>query len=108
MRTYHSHKQKGQDIKITVREIEDLAKNTNHCPICGVELNYKIGEGKNYQNSPSLDRINNENHLDKENVMIICFRCNTTKGKRTIKQMKEWCEKYMIFYTHKENIEKLL
>lgn len=90
-----SHKRNGYIINVTLDEIEKLAKETTHCPLCGRELDYTRlnKDGKNQYNSPSLDRIDNDNHLSSHNTWIICKECNTTKGSRTLKEFKEYCKK---------------
>jgi len=82
-----SHKTKGMNVLITNDEIESLYKNTTHCPICGVKLS-----NKSRGNTPSLDRINNENELRIDNVWIICGKCNTTKQDRTLEEFYEYCK----------------
>ena len=43
-------------------------------------------------NSPTLDRINNENVITNENIWIICSRCNATKLDRTLSEFIDYCQ----------------
>jgi hypothetical protein len=46
------------------------------------------GKGAN-PNSPTLERVNNEKIVCKENILIVCHACNAFKGPLTIKQFHE-------------------
>jgi hypothetical protein len=87
------HRNEGYKINITIDELEILAKNTTNCPICSVKLDYSVGTKNNraQKNSPSLDRINNEKILNKNNIWIICYNCNSTKRNRTMEEFIKYC-----------------
>ena len=88
----HNHRNKGFDIRIDKSELEELAIQTTHCPICNVPFTYNNGtNGRQRTNSPSLDRIDNEDILTIDNVWIICLGCNTTKYNKSMKQFVEYC-----------------
>ncbi len=80
------------DVALTIKELRNIATRTKVCPICGVTIDYSRGKGTILDNSPSLDRINNENVLTKDNVWIICNKCNRTKSNRTLKEFVEYCQ----------------
>lgn len=66
------------------------------CPCCGVTLdcNYKYDKIKK-NNSPSIDRIKPEKGYTKDNVAIICWRCNNLKRDATpieLRKVVEWME----------------
>jgi hypothetical protein len=88
------HKSNGYIVDITLDELENMANMTTNCPICGVNLNYSTRNGNTIErlSSPSLDRINNELHLNKDNVWIICTECNITKGRKLFKHFVEYCK----------------
>lgn len=88
--TLGDHKRQGCIIDISIDELEKRAKATIHCPVCGCKL--KWGPGKSCDNSPTLDRINNENFINKDNIWIICHKCNTTKRNRSWKEFVEYCK----------------
>lgn len=83
-RTVESH----TDMGYTMRDIDCIyeeAKHTKYCPICGVELIY-CNDGKKSGNSASLDRIDNQKEINRDNFMIICSRCNSRKYNRSLKE----------------------
>lgn len=78
------HARKGYSIEITVEEAAQIYKNTTHCRYCGNEM---VRDAEEYNPlSPSLDRINNETTLTRDNVQYICRGCNATKGAHTHKE----------------------
>lgn len=94
MSTLNKHKSNGYKINIKINELEQLAKQTTNCPICETKLNWKTGNKKKKQiNSPTLDRINNEKVLNRNNIWIICNKCNTSKYDRTFDEFIEYCTK---------------
>jgi hypothetical protein len=97
------HIKKGHLVFLTHDEITTLANNTTNCPICGVKFNYNSNENRKYDEMPSLDRINNEPHINRGNAMIICLKCNTTKGNRTLKEMNYWCQQFLKFSEEKKD-----
>ena len=91
--TLRDHRKRNFEVDITIGELAQLAKKTKECRYCGEKIIFKCGErgGKVKKDSPSLDRINNGNKLNINNVQIICFECNSTKRSRTHKEFIEWC-----------------
>jgi len=88
--TKRNHRQ--YDVNIDIKDIISMGYKTTHCPLCGCKLDYSVGKGTRKFNSPSLDRINNESYLDKNNVWIICAECNTRKGAHTLSEFILYCE----------------
>jgi len=92
--TRRDHKSKGYKIDISIDELEVIAKESKYCAICDIELDWGYGNKKYAQNnSPSLDRTNNEKILNKDNIQIVCRRCNSTKQDRTMNEFIEYCTK---------------
>ena len=91
---YH-HKHRGYSMKISISELEELAKITKTCKYCGKELIYNIGirNKKNWFDGPSLDRLNNEKEIRLDNIQIICGKCNVTKQDRTNEEFIDYCYK---------------
>ena len=48
------------------------------CPVLGIKLEFGIG--KKHDNSPSLDRIDNNKGYTKDNIMVISCRANQIKN----------------------------
>lgn len=85
-----SHARVGYKVKISISDLESIAKKHKKCSFCGCKLKY--GRGRHLPNSASIDRLNNEKTLAFANVSIICVRCNTSKGSRTFKQFLSYCK----------------
>ncbi len=103
--TINHHKYRGFDVSITIDDLEKLAKDNLKCNFCGVTLDWSYGSGKNGKvksNSPTLDRINNENFITNKNIQILCHRHNTMKGNSPmpdfIKELKMICDKFENLY----------
>jgi hypothetical protein len=90
--TYFSHKRRGIDVRLTVDELENMAKTHEHCMLCGKQLYWSpIRRGKTQQDTPTLDRINNEDFIDGTNVMVVCHKCNTMKNDLTLTEFRDYC-----------------
>jgi len=95
LNTIKTHKvREGHSINITVEYLESLAERTTHCEYCGRLLNWERGtKGKSPRSdNPTLDRIKNESEINKDNIAIVCMRCNTTKGYHTMEEFIEYCK----------------
>lgn len=57
------------------------------CPALGIELDYNVS-GYRLDNSPSLDRINNEIGYTLDNIHIISMRANRIKNDATIEELQ--------------------
>jgi 5-methylcytosine-specific restriction endonuclease McrA len=71
--------------------LEGLLVGSTHCSICGCELNHELGTGYS-SNSPSMDRIDNEDEIRYDNIWIVCRKCNSTKSDRTMKEFYDYCK----------------
>jgi hypothetical protein len=92
-RTLNHHKEL-YSVSFDIDWLEKRASETTVCEFCGVVLRWPNGAGnrKVIANSPTLERINNEQHLTKNNIKIICHRCNVTKQDRTFKEFVRYCK----------------
>ena len=88
--TLSKHKQHGFLVEISREELILMADNVTYCNLCGRELNWN--GGKRTSTTPSLDRINNEDFLNKDNIQIICVTCNTKKGSMTMSEYISYCD----------------
>lgn len=102
--THRSHKWSGYIMNISILDLKQMALATIKCPICDKILNWHNDKMKD--DSPSLDRINNDSEININNVQIICIQCNTTKNARTMLDFVSYCrmvaEKFPITGVSKE------
>tara|TARA_R100001510_G_scaffold17317_1_gene14618 strand:- start:79 stop:456 length:378 start_codon:yes stop_codon:yes gene_type:complete len=68
------------------------------CPILGTP--FKVGLD-NWQNSPSLDRIDNRRGYEKGNVIVVCTMANSIKNQATPSQIKKVADFYEKLYEEK-------
>lgn len=94
--TIRRHKHNGYKVDIDKTSLEDIASTTTHCKLCGCKI--KWNNSIIQDNSPSLDRVNNENHLNIDNIQIICVGCNRTKSSRTMDEFIKYCTRISKLY----------
>jgi hypothetical protein len=76
-----------QNLEHTITE-DDIVLTT-HCPVLGIELDYKRGHKKTQQpNSPSLDRIDNSKGYIPGNICVVSWRANACKKDATLNELK--------------------
>jgi 5-methylcytosine-specific restriction endonuclease McrA len=92
--TMSGHKSQGCTIELSRKELIDLANITDHCEICGEPMDWGLigKQDHSLDNSPSLDRTDNEKVLRIENVQIVCSRCNVSKNSRTMDEFIAYCK----------------
>jgi 5-methylcytosine-specific restriction endonuclease McrA len=88
--TISKHRDNGYEVNIKPKDLEEIAKKTSECSLCKIPLGWN--NEKILPNTPTLDRINNEHEMNLTNVMIICHRCNSAKGDKTMKQFVNYCK----------------
>jgi hypothetical protein len=84
-------KARGLDFNLTEEDVHVPAM----CPILNIPL--IIMEGKRTDNSPSIDRINNNFGYIRGNIMIISWRANRIKGAATADELMaiaRYCQSY--------------
>lgn len=85
-------KQRGLKFTITRDDIE----LTKFCPCCDKEMIVKY-EGRQTDDTPTLDRVKNDLGYIKGNVVIICWKCNQMKHKGTASEHRaiaDYIDKY--------------
>ncbi len=86
------HRRRGHVIELTYTELCELAMKTDSCFICDTQLDWRLGDkGRMKNNSPTLDRVDNESVIRKNNITILCYKCNATKRDRTLKEFLDYC-----------------
>ena len=94
--TIYKHKTRGYIVNMTSDELYNIVKDKPICEICGKELEwYSTGTGKVSNLSPSLDRIYNGNEINKDNISILCTKCNVKKNSETLEENVIWCNQYL-------------
>lgn len=79
-------KKTGMEFSISVEDIII----PDECPITGIKLNMNSGKSGAYKNSPSLDRINNNNGYTKENIQVISQLANSMKGAASVEELQRF------------------
>jgi len=78
---------KRKGIEFNILTYKSLPKVPKYCPILGILL--KVGKGAGTDNSPSLDRINNNKGYTIENIQIISRKANQMKSNATLKEIEK-------------------
>lgn len=76
------------------------------CPLLNIPIEF--GTKDNYDNSPSLDRIDNTKGYIKGNIWVISKKANTMKNSATLEELQTFCKnilRYSPSYTKNEGIE---
>lgn len=94
-----THIKCGFIVNITTDELINFIKDQTHCNICGKELHFSVGDkdGKSNIDSPTIDRIDNEQEMNLNNIQLVCMNCNRRKGADTMEDFIEYC----IMISHK-------
>jgi Zn finger protein HypA/HybF involved in hydrogenase expression len=81
-------KQTGRDFNIEVSDIviPDV------CPILGIKLNVNSGRSGAYNNSPSLDRIDNSKGYIKGNVQVVSQLANSMKSYASNEELHKFAQ----------------
>lgn len=89
-KTINHHKDSGFNINITTDELLEYITSIDTCELCGKQLSFFNKKTSN--DSPSLDRIDNEQFISIKNIQLLCHQCNTSKGARTQNEFEEYCK----------------
>ena len=77
-------KKKGLEFNIDISDV--IIPKT--CPVLGIKILEDI-QGRYTDNSPSIDRIDNDGGYTKGNVRIISHRANSLKSNATVSELKK-------------------
>lgn len=59
----------------------------SHCPVLGIEIKKHEG-GRPWDNSPTIDRVDNSKGYTKENSRVISWRANRIKNNASLAELK--------------------
>lgn len=90
--TIGKHRHNGFDVRFSIDELYIAALGTDTCSICGKHLNwFEDKQGFKCRDTPTVDRIDNENIMTIDNIQIVCFDCNRMKGDKTMEELITQC-----------------
>lgn len=94
------HRRRGYRIEISFEELCEIASRADQCFICDATLDWQLGnKGHLHNRSPTLDRLDNEDVIRSDNVLILCYQCNATKRDRTLKEFLDYCRAVSVKFT---------
>lgn len=73
--------------------LEDIVV-PKRCPVLGMKLKIRVDHGKKYDDTPSIDRIDNRLGYVKGNVIIVSWRANRLKSDATPKELRRLAKFY--------------
>jgi len=71
------------------------------CPVLGIKLKHGAGKGKDRENSPSLDRVDNNVGYIPSNVIVVSVLANSIKNSATPEQILQVGNFYKKLYKEK-------
>lgn len=100
IREHRRNKRKLDPINHMLHQAKDRAKKRGlefslarqdvqiptHCPVLGIPLS--VSAGRHSDNSPTLDRIDNDRGYVKGNVGVISFRANRFKSNASVEELE--------------------
>ena len=95
---------KRRKLEFNIEESDIVIPNV--CPL--LEIPIKYGDRTNYENSPSLDRIDNSKGYIKGNIWVISQKANAMKNSATLEELRTFSTnilRYSPNYTEDEGIE---
>lgn len=82
--TIRKHKSRGFIVGFSLQELVTFIAPCDTCQLCGRKLSWT--NTKIQDDSPTLDRINNQKSLMLDTIAILCHQCNSTKRNRSIQE----------------------
>ena len=67
------------------------------CPLLGIELYLNVGNGRAFDNSPSLDRIDSSKGYIPGNVWVISTKANRIKSDATLEELEKITHNLKVF-----------
>lgn len=84
------------DESITSSYVYELLIATPNCPCCGIVLDCNFYYNGRKNNIPSVDRFDSSKGYTKDNINIICWKCNHIKNDSTsteLRMVADWIDK---------------
>ena len=78
----------GVPFTITIDDVRAVYPVDGKCPVLGIDLQ-RGREGKVLENSPTLDRLNNQWGYEPGNIAVISYRANRAKGGLTATELEQ-------------------
>jgi len=73
----------------TVKYLMNRLLENPNCECCGKKLDIEFKKDKKFNDSsPSMDRVNSNKGYTKDNVAILCWRCNKHKQDSTAEELR--------------------
>lgn len=87
MAAKHRASLKGREFDL---ELSDIVIPT-HCPVLGIPIVKLPSDHPDYDrdNSPSLDRLDNDKGYTKDNICVMSFKANNMKTRANLQDMKK-------------------
>ena len=64
------------------------------CPVLGIKLVIRANHGRKYDDTPSIDRIDNSKGYVRKNIVIVSWRANRLKSDATPKELRRLAKYY--------------
>ena len=94
-------KAKNLDFELSHKEVKELTSSP--CFYCGIlphRVYYPKGSNGGYLYN-GIDRVDNSKGYVKTNVVPSCFKCNSTKGAKSVKEFLDWIERVYLYQQKK-------
>jgi hypothetical protein len=85
------HQRRGFKININHAELQEILLNTKNCFYCGCKLEISNGRGL-LSNSYTVDLVDPDGIMEKDNIKIVCHSCNVGKGRLSLEEFILKCQ----------------
>jgi hypothetical protein len=101
---WQGHRRRGYATELAYNELCEVALKRDACFVFGAMLDWQLGnKGHMNSRSPTLDRLDNESVIRRDNILILCYKCNATKRDGTSRELLDYCEAVVRrFHSHFE------
>lgn len=89
--TIGGHKRNGFTCDFRPKELEKFVLNIDNCQFCNKQFNWMNTKVSN--DSPTMERLNNEKIIKLDKIAIICHQCNCSKSNLNFNEFVEYCSR---------------